>query len=583
VVTTNYVHDIVRNPQHGSYPLAGIYLDNGSDLITISDNVLINTGDTALNFNDNGPGNTLTNNSGQSPNTIALSGLEPSYQDIRPGSTVADTTPPARSNGQPVGALPSGTTQSTISLSTNEAAVCRFSTNANVAYSSMTNTFASTGGTSHSTPVNGLSDGGLYSIYVRCQDSSGNANPDDFVVSFSVATAADTTLPGVAVTSPAAGATVSGTIAISAAASDAKGITRVDFYVDGVKVGTDTATPYSMTWNTATMANGSRVLSAVAYDPSNNQGVSAGVTVTVSNATALATAATPAISPSGGTYTGSVTVTISTTTSGSTIRYTTDGSTPTSSSPAYSTPFSLTASATVRAVTAKGGMNNSSVAQASFVITTNTVPAGIVDAFPFNEGSGTVTADLSTNKNVGKLVNGVSWTAQGKYSNALLFNGTSGYVNVSGPNLPTGDFTWMLWINRENVQAFQGIMEAQGTTSAELEFDLENGKVRVVSSGVTRLTSNTTVPAGAWVHLAMTRTAGVIRVYINGVLDSATGSDSRTLNFAACPMLVGVDADSGCNGSLNGYFRGTIDDVRVYSRALSQSQITSDMGVGLQP
>ena len=51
----------------------------------------------------------------------------------------------------------------------------------------MVNTFSSTGGTAHSTTINGLANGGTYSYYVRCQDASGNANPDDFTITFSTA------------------------------------------------------------------------------------------------------------------------------------------------------------------------------------------------------------------------------------------------------------------------------------------------------------------------------------------------------------------------------------------------------------
>jgi|GEM_PF-5835586 len=99
------------------------------------------------------------------------------------------TTPaPVRSAGLPTGVLASGTTQATLSLVTDESATCRYATTAGVPYSSMNNTFSTTGGTSHATPVTGLTDGSSYSYYVRCQDSSGNANPDDYTITFSVAT-----------------------------------------------------------------------------------------------------------------------------------------------------------------------------------------------------------------------------------------------------------------------------------------------------------------------------------------------------------------------------------------------------------
>jgi len=56
----------------------------------------------------------------------------------------------------------------------------------------MTNIFSSTGGTSHSTQVTGLVDGGSYSYYVRCQDPTGNVNPDDYSITFSVAASSGT-------------------------------------------------------------------------------------------------------------------------------------------------------------------------------------------------------------------------------------------------------------------------------------------------------------------------------------------------------------------------------------------------------
>jgi hypothetical protein len=109
---------------------------------------------------------------------------------INGGSPPADTTPPVRSNGQPTGTLPAGTTQTTLSLTTNETATCRAATTAGLAYASMPTTFSTTGGTSHSMPVSGLTSGTSYTYYVRCQDASGNANSDDFTIAFSIAASA---------------------------------------------------------------------------------------------------------------------------------------------------------------------------------------------------------------------------------------------------------------------------------------------------------------------------------------------------------------------------------------------------------
>ena len=103
--------------------------------------------------------------------------------------------PPVRTNGYPSGTLPQNTTQTNISLTTNENATCKYSTTAGVEFDSIANTFSSTGSTAHTQVITGLHSGTSYSYYVRCEDGSGSANMDDYAVSFSVAAAADTTAP----------------------------------------------------------------------------------------------------------------------------------------------------------------------------------------------------------------------------------------------------------------------------------------------------------------------------------------------------------------------------------------------------
>jgi len=86
----------------------------------------------------------------------------------------ADAIPPVRSGGSPSGALPAGTTQTNIILTTDENAICKLSTTADMSYSTIPGTFSTTGGTSHSVNVSGLSDGSSYNYYARCQDFAGN-------------------------------------------------------------------------------------------------------------------------------------------------------------------------------------------------------------------------------------------------------------------------------------------------------------------------------------------------------------------------------------------------------------------------
>jgi poly(hydroxyalkanoate) depolymerase family esterase len=93
----------------------------------------------------------------------------------------------------------------------------------------------------------------------------------------------DTTAPTVNVTAPAAGATVSGSVSITASAADNVGVSRVEFFVDGALVGTDTASPYAFTWSSASVSNGTHALMARAYDAEGNVGTDNDTSVTVSN------------------------------------------------------------------------------------------------------------------------------------------------------------------------------------------------------------------------------------------------------------------------------------------------------------
>jgi len=95
----------------------------------------------------------------------------------------------------------------------------------------------------------------------------------------------DTQAPAVSITAPLNGATVVGTVAVNATASDNVGVTKVEFYLDGALKSTDTTSPYSWSWDTTASSNGSHSLTAKAYDAALNVGTSTAVGVTVNNPT----------------------------------------------------------------------------------------------------------------------------------------------------------------------------------------------------------------------------------------------------------------------------------------------------------
>ncbi len=95
---------------------------------------------------------------------------------------------------------------------------------------------------------------------------------------------ADAIAPAAAVTAPLQGATVTGAIRVTADATDAVGVVRLELYMDGAPLAADPAAPYAATWDTATAANGSHILTAKAWDAAGNVGASPSVAVTVANA-----------------------------------------------------------------------------------------------------------------------------------------------------------------------------------------------------------------------------------------------------------------------------------------------------------
>jgi hypothetical protein len=130
-----------------------------------------------------------------------------------------------------------------------------------------------------------------HTISAVARDAAGNTRTSATItVTVSNAPPPDTTAPMVSIASPANGATVSGTINVTASASDNVGVTSVQFRLDGADAGpADTSAPYSIAWNTTTAADGAHTISAVARDAAGNQTASAPVTVTVANGGSPAT------------------------------------------------------------------------------------------------------------------------------------------------------------------------------------------------------------------------------------------------------------------------------------------------------
>jgi acid phosphatase len=96
-------------------------------------------------------------------------------------------------------------------------------------------------------------------------------------------TGTDITPPTTQITAPQNNATVSGTVTVTATASDNVGVTSIQIYIDGSQAASGTTSPLNYSWNTTTLSNGSHTIFSKAFDAAGNLGTSATITVTVNN------------------------------------------------------------------------------------------------------------------------------------------------------------------------------------------------------------------------------------------------------------------------------------------------------------
>jgi hypothetical protein len=133
--------------------------------------------------------------------------------------------------------------------------------------------------------VSGLQTGATYHYRVRMIDPVGNTSTSgDFTFSTGgVPTPPPDAPPSVALTQPAPGSSVSGSVNLTANASDDFGVARVEFLVDGALVGSDLSAPYVASWLSTTVANGAHSIAARAIDTAGNTSTSAASAITVAN------------------------------------------------------------------------------------------------------------------------------------------------------------------------------------------------------------------------------------------------------------------------------------------------------------
>jgi hypothetical protein len=152
-------------------------------------------------------------------------------------------------------------------------------------------------------------------------------------------------------------------------------------------------------------------------------------------------------------------------------------------------------------------------------------------------------------------------TAVKKYGNSsMYFDGTGDYLNSQGSNFPgnfsTGDFTIEAWIYWNSLASESAIFYGSGVGWVLYVYPanrLQWGRASPLT-GVNLLTGSTTLATGQWYHIAVTRSSGTVKLWVNGTLD---GSVSDTQDYTGSGNLqVGRSHSSQ-------YFNGYMDDFRI--------------------
>ena len=139
---------------------------------------------------------------------------------------------------------------------------------------------------------------GTHTLVAKAYDTAPSPGPNTASSSTVNFVIPDQTAPTVSLTAPTAGATVSGTTTLSATAADNVGVSRVDFFVDGgtTAIGTDNLSPFSTSYTTTGLSNGSHTFTAKAFDAAGNSTTSAGVAATVNNVSCSTDTTAPTVS-----------------------------------------------------------------------------------------------------------------------------------------------------------------------------------------------------------------------------------------------------------------------------------------------
>ncbi len=199
---------------------------------------------------------------------------------------------------------------------------------------------------------------------------------------------------------------------------------------------------------------------------------------------------------------------------------------------------------------------------------------GLVAEWHFDEGSGNILKDSSGNGNDGTIY-GANFM-EGKFGTALNFDGIDDYVEVPNSNsLNPQAITIEAWILPRSYGSNSGNIVSKASNSGYRVRTNSDGILAWIDrDNINTLGSKMVITLNVWSQVVVTGDASGLAIYINGVRDA---KNSKAYGHSETPndLIIGSCLDFGGE-----FFNGSIDEVRIYNRALGAEEIKANYETG---
>ena len=162
-------------------------------------------------------------------------------------------------------------------------------------------------------------------------------------------------------------------------------------------------------------------------------------------------------------------------------------------------------------------------------------------------------------------------------SGAYIFDGDDDYMTLKGNN--NSSFTISMRVMPDQIREMDISAMSEYPTSGKNDRNLYlNSEGRIISriyDGSSKVvTSSAMISANRWTHIAISGNGSNLKLYINGTLDRTISAGTAITNYSTPELILGQATQTGT------YFRGQINDVRMYNRVLSDNEIAQLSGKG---